>query len=286
MAVRDTRGIIDPSAMLRTVDFDRFPAPPALDGLVDWFWCVRWRLGEGQSHSQHVLSHPCVNVSLGNPPPPGENPPPSPYATRAVVNGVPTGRSTRVLTGAGWNLAAKTTIGGFGAWVDDVAGLTDLAVPAADAIAGIDDDLAVRVAALTDRDAVARLAEALVRAVERRPARRVADARAVASSARAAERDRSVRTAGDLAALAGVTVRTLQRMYSSFVGISPTAVIRRFRLIDAAELVKAGQPVAWADVAAELGYSDQAHLTRDFTAALGVPPAAYARAQVDGQRRG
>lgn len=75
-------------------------------------------------------------------------------------------------------------------------------------------------------------------------------------------------------------------MYSSFVGISPTAVIRRFRLIDAAELVKAGQPVAWADVAAELGYSDQAHLTRDFTAALGVPPAAYARAQVDGQRRG
>ena len=34
MAVRDTRGFIDPSAMLRTVHFDRFPAPPALAGLV------------------------------------------------------------------------------------------------------------------------------------------------------------------------------------------------------------------------------------------------------------
>lgn len=38
------------------------------------------------------------------------------------------------------------------------------------------------------------------------------------------------------------------------------------------------QQVRWAELAAELGYADQAHLTRDFTAAVGMPPAAYARA--------
>jgi AraC-like DNA-binding protein len=34
----------------------------------------------------------------------------------------------------------------------------------------------------------------------------------------------------------------------------------------------------WAEVAAELGYFDQSHFIRDFTAAVGLTPVAYARA--------
>jgi len=34
--------------------------------------------------------------------------------------------------------------------------------------------------------------------------------------------------------------------------------------------------VDWAALAADLGYADQAHLSRDFTATLGVPPTQYA----------
>ena len=36
-----------------------------------------------------------------------------------------------------------------------------------------------------------------------------------------------------------------------------------------------GGDVDWAALAAGLGYADQAHLTRDFTATIGVPPARY-----------
>ena len=36
-------------------------------------------------------------------------------------------------------------------------------------------------------------------------------------------------------------------------------------------------PVDWSALARELGFADQAHLTRAFTATIGVPPAAYAR---------
>jgi AraC-like DNA-binding protein len=36
--------------------------------------------------------------------------------------------------------------------------------------------------------------------------------------------------------------------------------------------------VEWAHLAADLGYSDQAHLVRDFTQTVGVSPTAYARA--------
>jgi AraC-like DNA-binding protein len=37
--------------------------------------------------------------------------------------------------------------------------------------------------------------------------------------------------------------------------------------------------VSWAEIAADLGYADQAHLTRDFRAAIGQTPAAYADSQ-------
>jgi hypothetical protein len=50
------------------------------------------------------------------------------------------------------------------------------------------------------------------------------------------------------------------------------------RLHEAAARAAAGTAVDWVRLAAELGYSDQAHFTRDFTATIGVPPATYAKA--------
>jgi transcriptional regulator GlxA family with amidase domain len=100
---------------------------------------------------------------------------------------------------------------------------------------------------------------------------RLAAARQVVRVARIAEDDRSVRRVEDLAARAGVSVRTLQRLFSQYAGVSPTWVLRRYRLLEAAELVRhgdAGLQAAggWAGLAAELGYSDQPHLSRDFKA--------------------
>jgi AraC-like DNA-binding protein len=40
----------------------------------------------------------------------------------------------------------------------------------------------------------------------------------------------------------------------------------------AAERAGRGDVAGWAAVAANLGYADQAHLTREFTALIGVPP--------------
>ena len=68
--------------------------------------------------------------------------------------------------------------------------------------------------------------------------------------------------------------------------------MRRARLLEAARQADAGDAVDWATLARELGYADQAHLTRDFTATLGVSPARYAvrlaagRFSVNGRRGG
>ncbi|MEV0611627.1 AraC family transcriptional regulator [Polymorphospora rubra] len=38
------------------------------------------------------------------------------------------------------------------------------------------------------------------------------------------------------------------------------------------------RPANWSEVAADLGYFDQSHFIRDFAAAVGMTPAAYADA--------
>ncbi len=137
-----------------------------------------------------------------------------------------------------------------------------------------------QISALSDEAArVAVLAGALEQAL--RP-EQLDGARRVSDVARLAETDRSVRRVAELAERGGTSPRSLERQFRRFAGVSPIWVVRRYRLLDAAEAVRDGPGVDWAELAVGLGYSDQAHLIRDFAAALGQTPAEYARAQ---QRR-
>jgi methylphosphotriester-DNA--protein-cysteine methyltransferase len=88
--------------------------------------------------------------------------------------------------------------------------------------------------------------------------------------------DPGLRRVDELSAASGLTARTLQRLFADYVGVSPKWVMRRARLHEAAERADTGEPVDWAILASDLGYADQAHLTRDFTVTIGIPPTRYA----------
>lgn len=273
---RDSRGILDPWLLRQRVHLARYPAGPALEGLVDRFWAVRWDLPPGVTHQQQVLTHPGANVSVGHANAvPGQR---QPGAVEARLYGVARGLSTRVLAGQGWTVAAMTRPGGLGAFISgSAAEFTDRTVPLGQALGTDEAALLRQVAAEPDEAArVALLAAALEQAVD--PQRRLPAAE-VAGVARLAEEDRAVQRLGDLCERAGTGPRTLQRMFLQYAGVSPTWVIRRYRLLEAAESVRGGKPVSWAGIAAGLGYADQAHLTRDFRAAIGQTPAVYAASQ-------
>lgn len=279
---QDSRGILDPWLMRQRVQLTRYPARPALAGLVDRFWAVRWDLPPGVVHRQQVLTHPGANFSVGN-----ANASPADRQAGPVearLNGVARSVSTRVLVGRGWAVAAMTRPGGLGAFVaGSAAEFTDRVVPLGQAVS-VDEPALLRQVG-SERQEAARvelLAAALERAVD--PGR-VQSASQVADVARLAETNRSIRRLGDLCDAAGVGQRTLQRMFLQNAGVSPTWVIRRYRLLEAAEAVREGEAVSWAQVAADLGYADQAHLTRDFRAATGQTPAAYAQSQSSARRR-
>ena len=273
---RDSRGILDPWLLRQRVRLTRYPAGPALAGLVDRFWAVRWDLPPGTSHRQQVLTHPGANISVGTAN--GQQGDRAARPPEAVLNGVALGLTTRLLAGAGWTVAAMTRPGGLGAFITGPASaFTDRIVPLGQAVAVDGAALLRDVTAEPDEAArVELLADALEQAVV---AWRVPAAAQVAGVARLAETSRDVRRLDDLCALAGIGRRTLQRMFMDCAGVSPVWVIRRYRLLEAAEAVREGAAVPWAELAAELGYADQAHLTRDFRAAIGQTPAAYADAQ-------
>ena len=131
-------------------------------------------------------------------------------------------------------------------------------------------------------DAEARLAfvaervRALLDGAEPTPARATRDRR-LAEGLRAfldAHPFETVTLAEASDALASSPTR-LARAFTAEYGIAPHRYVLGRRLDAARDRILAGQPLA--DVAAEVGFVDQSHLTRRFKAFLGTPPGRYAR---------
>ena len=86
---------------------------------------------------------------------------------------------------------------------------------------------------------------------------------------------RRAETLSDLARRADMSQRSLQRLFSEYVGASPKWVIRRYRLHELLEKFGSGGKMDWPQVALDLGYFDQAHLINDFKSIVGYSPTEY-----------
>ena len=80
---------------------------------------------------------------------------------------------------------------------------------------------------------------------------------------------------GELATSVGMGERQLERLFDDRVGVGPKTLGSVFRML--ALLDRVGRGTAWAEIAASLGFSDQAHLTRDLRRLAGITPTELAR---------
>nr|WP_239523257.1 helix-turn-helix transcriptional regulator [Geodermatophilus normandii] len=87
--------------------------------------------------------------------------------------------------------------------------------------------------------------------------------------------DRDLVRVDQVAALAGTSTRSLQRLFAGYVGVNPKAVLARYRLQDAAAAIDGGEVTDLAGLAASLGWFDQSHFSREFRSVVGVTPSAY-----------
>ncbi|HET8948275.1 MAG TPA: helix-turn-helix domain-containing protein [Candidatus Polarisedimenticolia bacterium] len=95
-----------------------------------------------------------------------------------------------------------------------------------------------------------------------------------ALAARAIVRARGRVRIDDLSSRLGLGARQLERRFLRGVGIPPRALARLVRFQQVFRLVHARPATAgaWADVACDAGYYDQAHLLRDFRELAGTTP--------------
>ena len=252
----DSRGILRPRPGLERFRLARRAPSAPVDRFVDRYWIAEWDLDE--PYTQEVLAHPVVNVVF--------------EAVGATVHGVSRTRARKELSGSGRAIGVMFRPAGFRPFVElPMSALSERSVPLRELFPGT-AALERRVAAAPTDEAVDLVERWLLPVV---PADRVAseDVTDVVESVAA---DRTIGRVDELARRAGTSVRHLQRLFAEHVGASPKSVIRRYRLYDAAEATAHGDDVDWAALATRLGYSDQSHLVRDFTAAMGVSPARYA----------
>lgn len=80
----------------------------------------------------------------------------------------------------------------------------------------------------------------------------------------------------EVAPAVGLSVRQLERRFRAAAGLTPKQFARLRRVRAAAVTLVKDAGSGWAQRAAEMGFADQPHLTREFVAVTGRPPAAFA----------
>ncbi|MFZ3264647.1 MAG: AraC family transcriptional regulator [Terriglobales bacterium] len=234
---------------------------PSAD-LAPWiahYWIIHWDLRGCDPQATESVPHPNIHLIFEN--------------GAAVVAGVQTHKFSRLLQGEARVFGVKFRPGGFRPFYRAaVSKLADRIIPAGRVFG--DDLKAFKEIALSsckENDKI-QAANAFfhVRMPQPDPALLLAG-QLVDRILQKPE----IKTVDDLVRSAGMGKRSLQRLFSEYVGVSPKWVIRRYRLHELIEKFNSGGEPDWSQLALDLGYFDQAHLINDFKSFVGYPPTEY-----------
>ena len=253
------KGVVAPALAGKMFRLGRYLPPPDLAPFLDHYWIVEWDLQGRPPYTQRTLPYPCVHVVFDR--------------ARTGIWGLTTGSFDYELKDAGKVCGLRFRAGAFrGLLGRPLHTITDQVLALGDVFPW--DEAAAQDAVLDTPDDAAMIeaAGALLRTVLPAPDPQVDR---IAAILRAVESTPGLTQVEALAATARISVRSLQQLFSEYVGVSPKWVIRRFRLHEAADRLAQGADVDLAALAQGLGYFDQAHFTSDFRRLVGKSPGRY-----------
>jgi AraC-like DNA-binding protein len=255
------RGVLNINAGDEKNNLSRRAPSPDLAFFIEHYWIIEWDLRGREPYTAEVLSHPSIHVAFEN--------------GKTGIFGVVRGKFTRTIEGEGKVFGIKFKPGAFYPFIKTpISKLTNRSLPISTVFPV--DDLAIEQEILTkstEEDMIA-IAENMLR--QKLPAQ---DEKIVLINdiVRLIISNIEITKVDDIANKTGLNKRSLQRLFSQYVGISPKWMIQRYRLHEAVEQLDSGRSVDLARLAVDLGYFDQPHFINDFKMLIGKSPAEYSK---------
>lgn len=244
----------------------RYAAPAEFAELVQRFWIPVWSVPAGAEAPQKVLQYPVALIVIA--------------PDYARFYGVTAGLSTTTLSGNGWAAGLMCApSAGYLLTGTPMAAFTDRFVDVAEVLGDAGRVLTERVREAMSGDPSSPAAHAAAMAAygdALRPFLPIDDEGELVNRLVAFVESRSdVTRVAQVCEEFGLSERALQRLVHRRIGLTPKWLIQRRRLQEAAERLR-DRGTSLADVAAVLGYADQPHFSRDFTAVTGMTPGEFA----------
>ncbi|WP_339724167.1 helix-turn-helix transcriptional regulator [uncultured Paraglaciecola sp.] len=255
-------GVLYPTPSAEKFQLRRYLPTPELAPLVEQFWLVDWDLRGQPAHTQQNLPDPNMHLVVSD--------------KGAKILGPVSKKYRYTMQGQGKIIGVKFNLG---VLAKRLPCLIDQAVDKEFAVtqifelnpqALIENTLDTR----NDKITVTYLSQALQKYAHKLdPA-----THAVQTLATQIKTNHAINSVEILSQLSHTSVRSLQRLFKTYVGLSPKWLIRKYRLHHALERLE-NQRLTLAELAVNLDYSDQSHLIRDFNEFLNITPKQYALAK-------
>lgn len=251
----DVSGVINQTESAKKYQLRRYFPEKHFNGLIEQFWLVNWQLGEKNSHIQKNL--PDANFHLVF------------EQNKLKILGPISKTYSYNMNGNGQVIGVKFSLGALANYltkplshyVDQEISISVL--PNLNA-----DNLTAKLSALSSDEEIVSSLQSHLKHLVIKPTQEIQKVNALVELIKS---DSAISKVEHLAEKSHLSVRTIQRYFQNFVGLSPKWLIRKYRLHHALTLLDK-QEAQLLDIVSWLGYTDQSHLIRDFKEMIGVTP--------------
>ena len=250
--------VLNPHEAQKFYDVRLYKTEPGLEPFVQLYWVMRWNLAPDESFAAEVIPSAYTNFTC------------MPGGPR--ITGVTTGLYRYTVQGSGTIFGVMFKPGGFAPFYDKpLSHMTDTFIPTVRVFEGATDAFNERVLQSDDETGITLMTNLLLQKNPKNDSN-------ITLVNRIIERSQSeqVITVAERAKEFSMHERSLQKLFTSYVGVGLKWIMLRNRLQSAAFLAESLEAPHWTQIAQDLGYSDQSHFINDFKRIAGMTPRQYA----------
>lgn len=256
---KPARGVLRQTKSNLVAKHNRFFANEKLEFFIEHYWTVSWDLTNQKPYLAETLPYPSVHIVFEK--------------DNSKIFGVTKGRFSTLLQGKGSVFGIKFRPGGFYPFFkNSVSILTDKKLPLS--ILSNEEilNLENQIFNLEEETSRVELVETWLEKILISPDPKIPFLNGIIDKIK---EDRGIHSVDQIVKFTSMNIRSLQRLFREYVGVSPKWVIQRFRIQEVAERIEKEKTIHYAEMALDLGYYDQAHFIRDFKNTIGLSPEEY-----------